>query len=196
MKIRMFACFAAAVAFASSATAQVTSARDRTIFRDAGRKIEVTYDFTAEGIEFSARLLAGWSFEVNIDGDQNGVWGAGPLAGIPSATESPDRSFGRDVNGSFCAQYIQSSFPQDPGQIRVKSDCDGYPSKGSVEIGQMDGQRRATYTLKVPLADIFGSQADAHLQVCLWDMERLSCQFTLAKPFILARPRTPGRQKG
>ncbi|MDB5699660.1 MAG: hypothetical protein JWN69_2464 [Alphaproteobacteria bacterium] len=176
-----------AAAFASSATAHAAAVGARTIFHDAERNIEVTYDFAAKEVQFSARLPAGWSFLVNIDGDQNGSWGDG--AGKPSSVHpTPDRAFGRDQNGTFCAQYILSSSPESPSGIGYSSNCDAYPSMGSVEVRQEDKQHRATFTLKVPFAEVFESRRTAHLQVCVWDTQYYTCQFTAEKPFTLRRP--------
>ncbi|HEX4736540.1 MAG TPA: hypothetical protein VH331_03155 [Allosphingosinicella sp.] len=187
MPIQPSAALILATALTASASAQSPTG-GRSLFVDPERKVEVTYTFIGDEVLFSAHLPAEWSFKVNVDGDQNGVWGYGPSLDMPSADSSADHSFGRDKNGTFCAQYILSSFPQNPSQTRVTSDCDGFPSKGSIEICQEDAQHGATMTLKVPIAEVFGNQPDAHLQVCVWDTNRSTCQYTLAKPFILVRP--------
>jgi hypothetical protein len=192
MKFSMLLVLAAALT--SSASTQPPG--DRTIYRDAERKIEVKYDFSGDEVLFSAHLPAGWSFTVDIDGDQNGIWGYGPSPDIPSAESSTDHAFGQDKNGTFCAQYILSSFPQNPSEVRVNTDCDGFPSRGTIEIGQMDAQRRATMTLKVPMSDVFGNGPDAHLQVCVWDTIQSDCRYTPAKPFILPNPTSTVQNNG
>lgn len=192
MKSSAILILAAAIISSTSARA---AASDPTIYRDAERKIEVTYDFDGDQVLFSAHLPATWTFTVRVDGDQNGIWGEGPSADIPPGRPTADHSFGQDQNGTFCSDYILSAFPQDPGRVRVSTDCDSFPSRGSIEIGQMDAQRWATVTLKVPVADLFGNRPEAHLQVCVYDSKAWTCQYTPARPFIIARP-SPAQNGG
>jgi hypothetical protein len=158
------------------------------IFRDEAREIEVRYAFTPTGVEFSSSMPAGWSFTIAIDGDQNGLWGNGP--GFEAASRGPtaDHKFGQDArNGVFCAQIILASDPSDPSQYFISSECNGFRSHGHVEATQLDDRGRSTITLKVPPAEVFGTNAEAHLQVCIWDTRRSTCHFSPAQPFILRR---------
>jgi hypothetical protein len=185
---------AAALALAASpiGAAVPAPADPHVIFNDAARQASVRYDFTPADVIFSANLPAGWSFSVDIDGDQNGQWGAGPESNAIDVRPTPDRAFGQDSrNGVFCSQYILSSDPQEPDDVYSSSECGMLPSKGVVEMTGFDAQMHATIRFKIPYDEIFGSRRDAHLRVCIWDTHRRTCQFSPAKPYILNRP--PGR---
>ena len=156
------------------------------LFEDRQREVEIRYDLTPGAVMFSANLPAGWTFRIDIEGDQNGIWGNGPDAGPLTRFTSGDRSFGQDSrNGVFCAQYILTTQPGDPAQIRARSECNGYPSHGRVEMTQLDARLRATITYRIPSAEVFGTHADARLRLCLWDGQRSTCQHSLADPFVL-----------
>ncbi|MDB5693114.1 MAG: hypothetical protein JWO81_2177 [Alphaproteobacteria bacterium] len=171
---------------------QAASPFDHVIVADASREVAIRYDFTPTGVEFSGHLPAGWSFSVEIDGDQDGRWGMGPETGAPHVQITPDRSFGQDSrNGVFCSQYIFSSYPQDPSDVYASSECGGLPSKGVVEMTGFDAGMRATIRLKIPYEEVFGNRPDAHLTVCIWDTHRRNCQYSPAKPFVLRRPARP-----
>lgn len=163
---------------------------DRDIYVDAGSGVRVRYAFTPAGVEFSAHLPAGWTFGVNVDGDQNGVWGSGPeREGVHFADPTPDRAFGQDSrNGVFCSQYVLTAFATNPQNTYSTSECGRLPSSGTVELTGFDAQMRATITLKIPQAELFGDRADAHLQVCVYDTHNWSCQHSPAAPFVLPRP--------
>jgi hypothetical protein len=159
------------------------------IYKDAGRNIEIRYVAGGSEAAFSAWLPAGWTFGINIDGDQDGRWGEGPERPDIAIHATGDRAFGQDArNGIFCPQYILSAEPQDPTEVYSKTECGGLPSKGHVEIGSLDAQTRATITYRIPLSELFGDRAEAHLQVCLWDGKSWGCQFTPTKPLVLHRP--------
>jgi hypothetical protein len=180
---------AVAGAITAAGPGEAAGGPGQAIYKDASRNIEIRFVAAGSEAAFSAWLPAGWAFAINIDGDQDGRWGDGPERPdiVPHATG--DRSFGQDArNGIFCPQYILSAEPQDPTEIYSKTECGGLPSKGHVEIGPLDAETRATITYRIPLAELFGNRADAHLQVCLWDTKRWSCQFTPAKPLVLHRP--------
>jgi hypothetical protein len=185
---------AASIAVCAAGGARAAPPAGGTIFRDTARGIEVHYDFTPAGIEFSARLPDEWSFTVNIDGNQDGKWGNGPESDSIVSRQTEDRAYSKESRGgSFCPQYILSWISQDPTQSGSSSICGGYPSKGSVEMWAPDAQDRATMTLKIPLDEVFGKHADAHVQICVWDTHSRTCQFTPAKPFVLRRPAMPAR---
>lgn len=143
----------------------------RVIFRDQG--VEIAYRTTPTDVEFSSHLPAGWSFSVNVDGDADGRWGT-EVGRAGKSDQSNDRSFGQDSrNGIFCAQYVLTADEKDPSRHYMSSDCNGYPSGGRVEIGQMDKANSAIVTLKIPYSDLFGTRRDAHLQLCVWDTRRM-----------------------
>ena len=159
------------------------------VFKDKSRDVEVRYAVRPDSVDFSAYMPAGWAISVGIDGDQNGQWGNGAGRKAGETDTSPDRKYGQDVRGgAFCAQYILASIEGDPSEVYMSSDCDGYPSKGRVEISQIDSRGRATVTLHIPSGEVFGPWPDAHLQVCLWDSHTSVCQHSPAAPFVLPNP--------
>jgi hypothetical protein len=163
-----------------------------TLFEDRERGIEVRYALTPANVEFSADLPAGWTFAVQIDGDRNGIWGNGPGRGTPTSFTSGDLVFGQDSrNGVFCAQYVLTAAPENPAEIYATSECNGYPSHGRVEMTQLDRRLRATITYRIPSAEVFGTQAEARLRVCVWDGRQWACQHSLASPFVLRNPDRP-----
>jgi len=181
----MFLAAAAAVVPPGQSSSQV-------LFHDPERDIAVRYAFTPEDVELSSYLPAGWTFSVAVDGDRNGRWGHGAETG-PAANLEPtaDRRFGQDArNGIFCAQSILTAYANDPTRVYSSTECDGYPSRGRVEMSQLDGRASATITLRIPLREIFGGHPDAHLQICVWDMRQWNCRHTPADPFILRNPST------
>ncbi len=150
----------------------------------------VTVEFaqlSADEISFSAKLPAGWSFVVRIDGDQNGKWGTG--TGNPTSMQlTPDLAFGQDSRGGlFCSQSIFTASPIDPDQPFATSDCGVLPSKGRVELSGLDSEAKGTITIKLPIAEVFGIRSTARVQTCVWDTKRMSCQHRLSAPLVLTR---------
>jgi hypothetical protein len=160
-----------------------------TVFKDNFLDAEIRYLVSEGRVNFSADLPAGWSFSISIDGDQNGRWGKGVGDEAGGVETSSDRTFGQDVRGSvFCAQYVFTAVPSNLNEIYMSSDCNGYSSKGIVELTQLDARGRATITYRIPAAEIFGGRRDARLRACVWDTKRWTCQHSLAQPFILGNP--------
>lgn len=185
MASRLFLAAAFLAALPTPASAQPGG----TLFADRQRDVEVRYAFTPGNVEFSAYLPAGWDFSVQIDGDQNGIWGNGPEGASPRSATSGDRVFGQDSrNGVFCAQYVLTTAPGRPEDIYASTECNGFPSQGRVEMTQLDARLRATIIYRIPSAEVFGTRANAHLRVCVWDGQRRTCQHSLASPFVLQRP--------
>jgi len=190
MTSKLFLLAAALLAGASTQAAAQRIDAAPAIYEDGQREIAVRFAFVSGAVEFSADLPAGWTFSVQIDGDQNGIWGNGPeVAGRMSGDTSGDRAFGQDSrNGVFCAQYILTTRPGRPEDIYASTECNGYPSHGRVEMTQLDARLRATITYRIPSAEIFGTRGDAHLRVCVFDGQRSTCQHSLARPFVLQSP--------
>lgn len=181
-------CLLTAALLAGASTQAAAQAIDAApaIYEDGQREIAVRFAFVSGAVEFSAYLPAGWSFSVQVDGDQNDAWGNGPEGTRLSGDTSGDRAFGQDSrNGVLCAQYILTSVPGRPEDIYASTECNGYPSQGRVEMTQLDERLRATITYRIPSAEIFGTRPDAHLRVCVWDGQRRTCQHSLARPFVL-----------
>lgn len=155
------------------------------LLHDPARDVDIRYDMVGPDVVFSAELPVGWSFTVAIDGDRNNIWGNGAGMEVANRGVTTDHKYGRDQDGSFCAQSILSSFLNDPSQVLVSTDCDGYPSKGRLEWGQRNARKRAVMTLRIPASEIFGKYPDAHLQICLWDTKTEDCQFSPAAPYVL-----------
>lgn len=189
MKTKTFLLAPALLALLSAHASAQPARSGGTLFEDRQREIEVRYAFTPGYVEFSAYLIAGWTFSVEIDGDQNGIWGHGPEALRPTSETSGDRTFGQDSkNGVFCAQYILTTTPENPAQVYASSLCSGYPSRGRVEMTQIDTRQRATITYRIPSAEVFGTHRDARLRVCVFDGRQSTCQHSLANPFVLRNP--------
>ena len=158
------------------------------VYSDPERGVTIDFDQPGPGeVTFSARLPAGWSFVVRVDGDQNGKWGVG--AGNPTSMKpTSDVTFGQDGrSGVFCSQSIYTARPEDPDQPYASSDCGEFPSKGDVELGGPDVEGKATITIRLPAEELFGSRSTAWVQACVWDTKRMACQHKLATPLVLTR---------
>jgi hypothetical protein len=166
--------------------APVSSAR---IYADEARNIDVHLAQSPQHmVVISSHLPAGWTFKVDIDGDQNGVWGAGHNGPDGSRKTSSDLSFGQDTrNGVFCSQYVFSSIRQDPSEIYVTSECGGMKSKGRAILTGFDDEMRATLTLEIPADEFFGSARTARIRACVWDTKRWNCQHPLPHLLELKR---------
>lgn len=154
------------------------------------RAQEVTVNFTqmsAADVQFSAHLPAGWSFKVQLDGDQDGRWGVG--SGPPTSFKpTADRNFGQDARGGiYCPQYILTASVEDPSLTYASSECGRLPSKGHVELSSLDDQSRATITIKLPADELFGTFKTAKIQVCVWDTKQMTCQYNVTDPLTLTR---------
>ena len=161
----------------------------RSLYVDRTRGILVTYIEATDGkITFNSHLPKGWSFSINVDANQDGVWGSGHGMPPPSVQTSADLSFGQDAsNGVFCSQYIFTSFAKNQSETEVKSDCGGAPSGGRVIMSGFDANMRASVTFEVPAAEIFGTRSSAHVQVCVWDTVRWHCPARFPKLTVLTR---------
>jgi len=160
-----------------------------TLIVDKARDVEVRYRFEVGAVQFSAELPAGWSFTIVVDGNQDGKWGVGPGNSDPPPATSPDHDYGQDSRGSvFCSAYVWSSQVNHPALVYASSDCDGFPSRGSVRLGQLTARTRATIRYDIPVDELFGARPTAHLQICVWDMQQDVCQYSPEDPFVLVRP--------
>lgn len=178
-----------AALLSSSVAQQSRGSAGQTIFEDKMRNVSVEYAPTRDGhVEFSSYLPAGWSFKIDIDGDQNGAWGVGSGAPSEPMKPTPDHAFGQDErNGIFCSQYILTSVPHQPDEVYATSECGALPSRGHVEISGMDAALHATIKYVLPADELFGSEPTAKIKVCVWDTIKLSCQHSVAHPLILER---------
>ena len=189
MKAKLFFLAAALLTCASTeATAQAIDAAPA-LFEDSQREIAVRFAFVPGAVEFSAYLPAGWTFSIEIDGDQNGAWGNGPESAHPTSATSGDRRFTQgSETGSFCAQYILTTRPARPDEVYASTECGGYRSAGRVEISQMDDRRRATITYRIPSAEVFDTHRDARLRACVYNGRQWACQHSLANLSVLRNP--------
>ena len=179
----------AAIWLALSLAAAPVHAPSHTLFKDDQQGYEVKYAFTPSAVEFSSNLPAGWSFMVKVDGNQDGAWGDGPKGLKFTRRTTVDRAFGQDSrNGIFCSQYIYSSFEDDPSRVFASSECGVMPSKGYVAMSGLDKSTRATITLHIPAAEVFGKFKEARLQICVWDTKQVVCHYTPRDPFVLRSP--------
>ncbi|MEP7316674.1 MAG: hypothetical protein ABI667_08245 [Sphingomicrobium sp.] len=158
------------------------------VYEDRAQAVVVNYmQLSVSNISFSSHMPRGWSFQVQLDGDQNGRWGVGSG---PPKTDAPtaDRTFGLDANGkTYCFQHILTAMPEDPSLVFASSQCGRHPSRGEVAIGNIDDQDRRTITINLPTAELFGTLQTARIRVCVWDTKQIICQYTLADPLVLTR---------
>lgn len=181
------------VAPSASGPLSIQSTLNReTIYLDESRGIRVQFGETPSGtVAFTAHLPAGWTFGIDVDGNQDSIWGLG--IGMPDAKmeTSEDRSFGQDAkNGVFCSQFVFTAFEKDPAEIYSKSECGGLKSSGRVTMSGFDSKMRATITYELPPEEIFGARQTARIQACVWDTVRWNCQHRL--PNLLELRRTAG----
>lgn len=158
------------------------------VYEDRAQAVVVNFtQVSASEVQFTSQMPAGWSFNVQLDGNQDGRWGDGngePKSDAPTA----DRSFGLHADGkTYCFQHILTALPEDPSRIFASSRCNRYRSEGSVEFGSLDDQSRKTITIKLPAEELFGTFPTARIRICVWDTKQMTCQYTLADPFVLAR---------
>lgn len=151
---------------------------DLEIYSDPSLGISVRLAQTQDRrVVINSRLPAGWSFSVDIDGDQDGMWGTG--SGFPDeATKtSADRSFGQHAKtGLLCSQYIFSHHPQHPSETYVSSRCGELPSKGRAILTGYGADKRATLSFDLPADELFGDSDTARIRVCVWDTKNWNCQ--------------------
>lgn len=159
------------------------------VYSDTKRNVAVRFaEVPMDMVLFSSELPAGWSFEISIDGNQDGKWGMGPGNPDVSVTTSPDRKYGQDSrNGVFCSQYVFSSFENDPTSIYMSSECGGLKSNGRVIMTGLDANMRSRIMFAIPADEIFGASQSAHVQVCVWDTVRWNCQHRLPALLDLKR---------
>jgi hypothetical protein len=160
----------------------------QTVYEDRSNDVIVQFVQSADGgAQFSSYLPAGWSFKIQVDGNQDGRWGAG--SGPPrSIAPTADRSYGQDSRGGiYCPQYIYSAQPDDPAETYASSECGQLPSKGHVELSALDAKTRATVTIKLPADEVFGATRTAKIRACVWNTKYWTCQFTLSDPLTLSR---------
>jgi hypothetical protein len=168
--------------------AALAASSGQAIYEDRAQDVIVRFAQSPEGeAQFSAYLPAGWTFKVQVDGNQDGNWGVG--SGPPrSMAATADRTYGQDNRGGiYCSQYIYTAQPNDPTETYASSECGELLSKGHVELSGLDAKTRATITIKLPANELFGALPSAKVRVCVWDTARWSCQHSLANPLILSR---------
>ena len=158
------------------------------IYEDRAQDVAVSFtQISPAEVHFSSNLPEGWSFVVRLDGDQNGRWGDG--RGIPkSDNPTADRSFGLDGDGkSYCFQHILTASVENPEEVEASTECGRHPSKGGIDFGRRDDRSRRTMTLKLPADELFGISQTARIRICVWDTKKMTCQYTLADPFVLTK---------
>ncbi|MCL6697935.1 hypothetical protein LZ496_03940 [Sphingomonas sp. NSE70-1] len=169
------------------------SIRREPIYADPADDVAVHFVATPFGtVAFTSHLPVGWTFRVNIDGNQDGAWGSGHGMPDNSVQTSPDRTFAQDArNGVFCSQYVFTTFEKDPTSIQVSSECGDLKSNGRVSMSGVDGKGRATITLELPSEEVFGTAQTVRIQTCVWNTERWSCQHRLPELLELKRTAIP-----
>lgn len=190
---RSFAAFLAVVPLWTSEPAQaanaaiISSPTEQVIVQEGPARI--SYRFDGSDIQFSGKLPAGWSFNVSVDGDQNGIWGLAPGESVRDAIRSPDFTIAQDaLNGIFCGQYVFAPSSSNPDEIYESSDCEAFKTSGYVRIGQMQSDRTAQITYNIPAGIMFAGKDTMAVQVCIWDTKTTKCHFSPAKPYMIKRP--------
>jgi uncharacterized caspase-like protein len=147
---------------------------------------EVTY-FEENGFAiFQARMPTAWSFNLQIDANQDGVWGHG-AADTAKATIGPsaDIAFGVDTTGKFCPQYILSSPASDPEHVSSSSFCGALPSQGSAAKTPPDVKGVSTTVYKIPVNEVFAGRDSARIAITIFDGQMLHFYFSLSQPLVL-----------
>ena len=158
------------------------------LYEDRAQAVVVNYtQLSSTNVSFSSHMPRGWSFQVQLDGDQNGRWGVG--SGLPkSDAPTADRTFGLHADGkTYCFQHILTAMPEDPNLVLASTQCGRHPSRGDVAFGPIDEQDRRSITINLPTAELFGTFQTARIRVCVWDTKQIVCQYTLADPLVLTR---------
>ena len=173
-----------------SSPSPVVTIEGEEVYSDTQQGISIRFAETPLGtVNFSSRLPAGWSYEIGVDGDQDGKWGMGPGNPDVSVNTSQDRKYGQaSKNGAFCSQYVFSSFHNDPTSIYMSSECGELKSNGRVIMTGFDRSERSHIVLDIPADEFFGDSQSARIQACVWDTARWTCQHRL--PDLLELKRT------
>jgi hypothetical protein len=171
-----------------SAAARAADTNGRIVYEDAAHNITIHYMPTSDGrVRFSSTLPLGWTFQIDIDGDQNGIWGSGS-EGSHSAYLTTDLIYAQETpDGVFCPAYVLTSKTEDPSQIYASSVCGSFHSMGHEELSAEDATGRATISFDMPADEIFAGKSTAHLQACVWDTKQETCQHTLPSLLIIPR---------
>ncbi len=175
-----------AVAATTPISQDVDQSAKQEIYNEGGVRID--YSFVGSGVQFTSVLPERWTFSVNVDGDQNGIWGVGPVDEARTAQSSEDFAYGLDVDsGTLCSQYILAANVNDSSSHSVSSACDSHVSAAYLQVGQIDRSKNVKVSLYIPGKELFGSRSDAHLQVCVWDTRAWRCKYSPMAPFVLAK---------
>lgn len=166
----------------------LATATPQAIFEDRALGAVVTsIQPSPDEVLFTSLLPDGWSFKVLLDGDQDGKWGVG--TGHPkSPGPTSDRSFGLHADGkSLCVQHILTASTEHPDQAFASTDCGAFPSRTALEFGDLDKAGRRPVTIRIPSTEVFGTGQSAKISVCVWNTERMTCQYRLADLYVLTR---------
>src|SRR6185312_17397940 len=102
--------------------------------------VDVRYAFVDGAVIVSAYLPSDWRIEIHVDGDQNGIWGGGPLSAQTVNTPTSDLSFGVTSSGQPCSTYILASEVADPGLVQQSSYCGQLKSAGATAVTPPDSR--------------------------------------------------------
>ncbi|RYF21055.1 MAG: hypothetical protein EOO77_06790 [Oxalobacteraceae bacterium] len=154
----------------------------------SGRDLTVRYEFIGGQIVFNALLPEGWSFSLNVDGDQNGVWGNGNGTDPALMTNSKDYTYGSTKSGYLCSQYIYTG-SADSLSVNASSACSARPSRGHMILGPgAIAEELVSSAVSVPIAEFFGTHSDARIQICIFNTKNWSCNFSPSSLFRIIRP--------
>jgi hypothetical protein len=165
---------------------------------DARLAVWISYTASATSGIFTARLRPGFTFSVNVDGDQNARWGAGAYDKTQQAVSPPPTS--EDVSFDMssekpCKSYIFFGHPREALRLRQEnadapyaiSDCGNAPFSFTVRKTASDrpGFDLTTYT--IPKAELFGKRPDAHVLLEVVGDTVSHGYYSLANPLVIAR---------
>jgi hypothetical protein len=161
--------------------------RENLIVDDSQLDISIYYTDSGTSAVFAGHLREGWSFGVNVDGNQDGKWGYG--ADDPQSLLRPtdDFFFGARNDGTLCPGYIYAGRPNDPDMVQRESQCGALPSLGTVDRTSSDRQGFVFLTYKIPKAELFKNKGNAHILISVWDGESHYYYYTLTNPLVLKR---------
>lgn len=159
----------------------------QSIYEDSSSGITINYlpGKESELAEFTSTVPPGWGFLIRVDGDQDGAWGIG--TGLTSARTSSDKQFAQTQFGIFGPQHILTAAADNPARTQSATPCGELVTSGHVELSAPTPSGWVEIKYKIPPKEIFGDRVVAHVQACLWDTMRWSCQHSPKDPAKIRR---------
>jgi hypothetical protein len=134
---------------------------------------------------FTAVLPTGWSYLILIDGDQNGVWGEGPVTPRDRTLSplSPDFAYASS-HGTFCSQYIYEAYKEDPDKVSGSSFCGVRTSAATFRVDTVsDGVSLQTFT--IPRSELRNGPGEVRFAIEIWNGSGTFVFGSPSAPYIL-----------